>query len=85
MKLLMLLPNLVLIAVSGVNLANEFAKNTMVNNLAVIVLHLSVLIMCIVFVALIVKSMFKVKYTEMPEQDVIETTDSYEEYKFRSV
>lgn len=85
MKLLMLLPNLVLIAVSGVNLSNEFAKNTMVNNLAVIVLHLSVLIMCIVFVALIVKSMFKVKYTEMPEQHVIETTDSYEDYKLRSI
>lgn len=85
MKLLMLLPNLVLIAISGVNLSNEFAKNAMVNNLAVIVLHLSVLIMCIVFVALIVKSMFKVKYTEIPEQDVIETTDSYEEYKLRSV
>lgn len=67
MKLLMLLPNLVLIAISGVNLSNEFAGQELNNSLAIIVLHLSVMIMCLVFSAIIVKSMFTIKYTEVEE------------------
>lgn len=67
MKLLMLLPNLVLIAVSGVNLSNELSGSTLNNNLAIIVLHLSVLVLCLVFVALIVKSMFSIKYIEITQ------------------
>ncbi|PZR22487.1 MAG: hypothetical protein DI539_05315 [Flavobacterium psychrophilum] len=60
MKLLLILPNLVLIAVSGVNLFNEITTGQPDKNLAVTVLHFSVLIMCLVFVSLIVKSMFRV-------------------------
>jgi Na+/serine symporter len=66
MKLLMLLPNLVLIAISGLNISNEL-ETSGVKNLAVMVLHASVLIMCLVFVALIVKSMFAVVEVEVTE------------------
>ena len=68
MKLLMLLPNFVLIAISGLNISNEL-ETTGVKNLAVIVLHASVFIMCLVFVALIVKSMFAVVETEVYENE----------------
>jgi len=78
MKLLMLVPNLVLIAVSGVNLSNELSGETLTNSLAIIVLHLSVLVMCLVFSGLIVKSMFKIRYVEMPETQSEERT-SYDE------
>lgn len=78
MKLLMLVPNLVLIAVSGVNLSNELSGETLTNSLAIIVLHLSVLVMCLVFSGLIVKSMFKIRYVEMPETQSDEHT-SYDE------
>lgn len=67
MKLLMLLPNVVLIAISGINLSNEFSGQSLTNNLAIIVLHLSVLAMCLVFSAIIIKSMFKITYTEVTE------------------
>jgi hypothetical protein len=59
MKLLMLLPNFILIAISGFNISNEVSSEG-ANNLAVIVLHTSVLLMCTVFVTLIIKSMFQV-------------------------
>jgi len=59
MKLLMLLLNFILIAISGFNISNEVSSEG-ANNLAVIVLHTSVLLMCTVFVALIIKSMFQV-------------------------
>jgi len=77
MKLLMILPNLVLIAVSGINLSNELSSDQVSKNLAVMVLHLSVLIMCLVFVALIVKSMFKIVVTE--DHSYAENTNEYEE------
>ena len=67
MKLLMLLPNVVLIAISGINLSNEFSGQSLNSNLAIIVLHLSVLAMCLVFSAIIIKSMFKITYTEVIE------------------
>lgn len=68
MKLLMLLPNLVLMAISGINLYNEFQLPNA--NLAVALLHVAVLVMCLTFVSLIVKSMFKVKYTEVEERQL---------------
>lgn len=66
MKLLLILPNLVLIAVSGINLYNELNTGRL-NNLAITVLHFSVLIMCLVFVGLIIRSMFKVVDTTEEE------------------
>lgn len=80
MKLLMILPNLVLIAVSGINLSNEFS-NTQSNNFAIMVLHLSVLIICVTFVALIVKSMFKIVVTE--DTGYAENSAEYEELGMR--
>ena len=62
----MLLPNLVLIAISGINLYNEFQLQNA--NFAVGILHLTVLVMCLTFVFLIIKSMFKVKYTEVEDK-----------------
>ena len=67
MKLLLILPNLVLIAVSGINLYNELYTGRLNNNLAITVLHFSVLIMCLVFVGLIIRSMFKVVDTTEEE------------------
>ncbi len=63
MRLLLLLPIFALLAVSGYNLS---AGN---NNLAVIVLHLSVMAVCITLISLVIKSIFAVKYTEMPETE----------------
>jgi len=83
MKLLMLLPNLVLIAVSGVNLSNELSGSTLNNNLAIIVLHLSVLVLCLVFVALIVKSMFSIKYIEITQTQT-EGNPAYTEFDLHS-
>lgn len=82
MKLLMLLPNVVLIAISGINLSNEFSGQELNNSLAIIVLHLSVLILCLTFTALIVKSMFKIKYVEMPDLQTEDST-SYSESAFQ--
>ena len=80
MKLLLILPNLVLIAVSGINLANELSAAQLNKNLAVIVLHVCVLIMCLVFVALIVKSMFKIVAVE--DTSYVENNE-YEEINLR--
>ena len=81
MKLLIILPNLVLIAVSGINLSNELFNTQQATNLAVMVLHFSVLILCITFVALIVKSMFKVIVTE--DNSYVENNAEYEELNMR--
>jgi hypothetical protein len=81
MKLLIILPNLLLIAISGINLFNELSVAQMNKNLSVIVLHASVLIMCVVFVALIVKSMFKV--VEVEDTGYVENTPEYEELGLR--
>lgn len=81
MKLLIILPNLLLIAISGINLFNELSVAQMNKNLSVIVLHASVLIMCVVFVALVVKSMFKV--VEVEDASYVESTPDYEELGLR--
>lgn len=70
MRLLLLLPLSALLAISGYNLS---AGN---NNLAVILLHLFVMALCITFIAMIVKSMFAIRYVEMPEK---QTKQDYEE------
>jgi hypothetical protein len=62
MRLLLLLPNFALLAISGYNLSVGS------NVLAVLLLHLIVMALCITFITLIVKSMFAIKYIEMPEE-----------------
>ncbi|MHA3786638.1 hypothetical protein ACX0HA_00395 [Flavobacterium hauense] len=80
MKLLLILPNLLLIAISGINLYNELSVAQVNKNLSVMVLHFSVLIMCLVFVGLIIKSMFKV--IEVEETDYA-ATSGYKEIDLR--
>ncbi|WP_294823125.1 hypothetical protein [uncultured Flavobacterium sp.] len=63
MRLLLMLPLLALLAVSGFNLSAGS------NNLAVIALHLIVMVICIAVIAMIVKSIFRIKYIEMPEKE----------------
>lgn len=63
MRLLLLLPILALLAVSGFNLS---AGN---NSFAVVVLHLVIMALCVTFIAMIVKSMFTIRYVEMPEKE----------------
>ncbi len=82
MKLLLIVPNLVLIAISGINLSNELSDVQVDKNFSVIVLHLSVLVMCVVFVALLVKSMFKIVVAE--DHNYAETTNEYEEISLRN-
>jgi len=81
MKLLIILPNLLLIAISGINLFNELSVVQMNKNLSVIVLHASVLIVCVVFIALVVKSMFKV--IEVEDTSYAESTPEYDEVSLR--
>lgn len=70
MRLLLLLPNFALLTISGYNLS---AGN---NNLAVTLLHLMVMALCLTFSALIVKSMFAIKYVEITDT---ENQEAYEE------
>ncbi len=67
MRLLLLLPNFALLAISGYNLSVGS------NVLAVLLLHLIVMALCITFITLIVKSMFAIKYIEMPEEQAERT------------
>ncbi|MGQ2982485.1 hypothetical protein [Flavobacterium sp.] len=69
MRLLLLLPTFALLAVSGFNLS---AGN---NSFAIVIVHLVVMALCITFIALIVRSIFAVRYVEMPE---IESNQAYE-------
>ncbi len=68
MKLLLLIPNFVLMAIAGYNLANEFEKNAEPNYLLFKLLHAAVLLITIVFAYIIVKSMFTIRYMEVQQQ-----------------
>lgn len=81
MKLFLILPNLLLIAVSGINLFNELSVGQVNKNLSVMVLHFSVLVMCLVFVGLIIKSMFKV--VEVEDTGYTQTSPEYKEIGLR--
>ena len=78
MKLLLLLPVLALMAVSGYNLYNELAIDAVPGNLAIIVLHTAVTAMCLFFTGLIIRSMFTIKYVER-ERPVLNHAQDYEE------
>lgn len=79
MRLLLLLPVLALMAVSGYNLYYELTADAVTGSLAVIVLHGAVTAMCIYFAALIVRSMFTIRYVERTEKPVLNRTENYEE------
>ncbi|MES2484747.1 MAG: hypothetical protein V4581_02210 [Bacteroidota bacterium] len=73
MRLLLLIPAFLLIAISGYNLtggysapgANEVANNSITPEM----LHMGIILFSVVFISFIVRSLFAVKYieTEMPQ------------------
>jgi len=69
MKILLLLPNIVLLIVSGYNLANDFSAVNEPNYLAFKILHTLVMIMCITFISLIVKSILSSAYVNAEEYE----------------
>ncbi len=68
MKLVLLIPTFVLMAISGYNLSNEFAKTAEPNYLLFKALHLIVLLISIGFAVAIIKSMFAVRYIKVKER-----------------
>lgn len=70
MKLLLLLPNLVLLAISGYNLTVDFYNPEAKASIVVTLMHLFVMALCLLFIGLIIKSSFKVKYVEVPENSM---------------
>jgi len=64
MKLILLLPNIALFAISFYNLNDTTAQP----NVAVTLLHLLVMLICLTFTGLIVRSMFSIKEVEMEER-----------------
>ncbi|TRW23579.1 hypothetical protein FMM05_13030 [Flavobacterium zepuense] len=63
MKLILLLPNIALFAISFFNLNDTTSQP----NIAVTLLHLFVMLICLTFTGLIVRSMFTIKQVEMNE------------------
>lgn len=67
MRLLLLLPNFVLMAISGYNLTGNTMLNNESNYFPYTLLHLLVMLICLVFVVIIVKSVFTITYNETDE------------------
>jgi len=64
MKLILLLPNIALFAISFFNLNDTTAQP----NIAVTLLHLFVMLICLTFTGLIIRSMFTLKQVEIDER-----------------
>ncbi|RZJ75678.1 MAG: hypothetical protein EOO45_04815 [Flavobacterium sp.] len=78
MRLLLLIPNLLLLAISGYNLANDFTVQGDPHYLTFKILHVLVMAMCITFISLIVRSLLRVTAIAETESSV-ETDENYEE------
>ena len=76
MKLLLLIPNFVLMGIAGYNLANEFSKTGEPNYILFKLLHFSVLLISLVCTVMIVRSLFTIRYVEVPQTQ----TSTIEEY-----
>lgn len=75
MKLLLLVPNFILMLISGYNLSeNRTVTSADTNYVTFNFLHILVLVVCTMFVIMIVKSMFRISYVN----DSLEETESYE-------
>jgi len=72
MKLILLIPTAVLMAISGYNLSMEFAKSGEPNYLIFKMLHLTVFLISLISAVAIIRSMFKIKYTETRENKYTE-------------
>ncbi|MFL9843871.1 hypothetical protein [Flavobacterium rhizosphaerae] len=71
MKLLLLLPNLVLLSVSGYNLYTGLTTSQGPNYIVYNLLHIAVSIICLTFIGMIIRSLFSIKYIET-EQTFVE-------------
>lgn len=78
MRLLLLIPNLLLLVISGYNLANDFTVQGDPHYLTFKILHLLVMGMCITFISLIVRSLFRVTAIAMNENST-EAVETYED------
>lgn len=72
MKLILLISTAVLMAISGYNLSLEFAKSGEPNYLIFKMLHLTVFLISLISAIAIIRSMFKIKYTETIKNENIE-------------
>ena len=72
MKLILLIPTAVLMAISGYNLSLEFAKSGEPNYLIFKMLHLTVFLISLISAVAIISSMFKIKYTEPAKNEGIQ-------------
>jgi len=68
MKLMLLVPNFILMAIAGYNLFNEFTKTDEPNYLLFKILHCIVLGLSICFTIAIIRSMFTIRYVEVPQK-----------------
>lgn len=72
MKLILLIPTAVLMAISGYNLSLEFAKSGEPNYLIFKMLHLTVFLISLISAVAIIRSMFKIKYAETAKNEDIQ-------------
>lgn len=79
MRLLLLLPNLILLAISGHNLSVDFFNPEVKAGIVVTLMHLFVMALCLLFIGLIIKSFFSIKYIEVLENSS-EQEQSYGEF-----
>lgn len=82
MKLMLLIPNFALMAIAGYNLSVEFSGTESSGYLLSKLLHIAVLLITVFFTVVIVKSMFYVKYVEIPAEEITEDAE-YNEYELR--
>lgn len=66
MKLFLLLPNMVLFTISFYNLLDGFSAGNH-QNIVITLLHVFVMLICVLFTGMIVKSMFTIKSVEVRE------------------
>ncbi len=67
MRLLLLIPNFVLMMISGYNLIGNATWKDEPNFLIFTVLHVLVMLLCLVFMVLILRSVFVIRYVEATE------------------
>ncbi|WP_417365634.1 hypothetical protein [Flavobacterium beibuense] len=72
MKLILLIPTAVLMAISGYNLSLEFTKSGEPNYLIFKMLHLTVFLISLISAVAIIRSMFKIKYSEPVKNEDIQ-------------
>jgi len=69
MRLLLLIPAFILLAISGYNLAGGYSTpqidEAANRSITPEMLHMSIILLCVVFISFVVKSFFAVKYTEI--------------------